>query len=241
MAEPFLIAHRGDSENAPENTLTAFRKALEIDPPPDFIELDVHLSRDGEIVVMHDPSLDRTTDGHGLLVELPWREISAFFASYLQVHAKRFLDERIPRLRDVLDLVAGTNVGLMIEVKSAQATETVLSLFRKHSQESEHIIASFDLQVLETAAQISPDVQRLWLVDVLRDDRIEAVSKLDVAIVGAGRRTSYDCIKRLQQNRKQVWIWTVDSESEALRFASWKVDGLVTNRPRVVRSLLRKG
>ena len=64
MAEPFLIAHRGDSENAPENTLTAFRKALEIDPPPDFIELDVHLSRDGEIVVMHDPSLDQIGRAH---------------------------------------------------------------------------------------------------------------------------------------------------------------------------------
>ncbi len=236
-----MIAHRGDSENAPENTLAAFRKALEIDPPPDFIELDVHLSRDGEIVVMHDPSLDRTTDGHGLILELTWREISIYFASYLQVHAKRFLHERIPRLRDVLDLVAGTNIGLMIEVKSEEATERVLDLIRERSQGSEHIIASFDLPVLETAAQISPDVRRLWLVDVLRDDRIEWASKLDVAIVGAGRRTPYDCVKRLQQNRKQVWIWTVDSEPEAERFASWEVDGLITNRPRVLRSLLRKG
>ena len=241
MVGPLLIAHRGDSANAPENTLAAFRSALEVEPPPEYLELDVHLSLDGEIVVMHDPTLDRTTDGHGLIAELPWKEISTYRASYSQRYSQRFVNEPLPRLRDVLDLVRDTDVGLMIELKSPQVTRPVLNLLRERGEGSQHVVASFDLDSLAVAASSSPAVRRLWLVDALRDDSIGLCSRLDVSIVGAGYCPLRDHVERVQQTGKQVWIWTVDDEAEATRLASWQVDGLITNRPRAMRSVFPKG
>jgi len=113
---PFVVAHRGDSGNAPENTLPAFSAALDAGAP--VLECDVHLSRDGVVVVIHDETVDRTTGGVGVVDDLPWDELGRLDAGYAARHGDRFRGTRIPRLEELLDLARG-RAEVMIEIKAA--------------------------------------------------------------------------------------------------------------------------
>ena len=106
------VAHRGASGNYPENTLIAFQKALEIGV--DEIELDLYLTKDDHLIVMHDSTVDRTTDGTGVIAELTLTEIRALDAG--RVFGERFRGERVPTWEEALDLVQG-KVGLNVHLK----------------------------------------------------------------------------------------------------------------------------
>jgi len=106
-AGPLLIGHRGNPAEAPENTVAAVRAALAVQPPPEFVEVDVRRSADGRLVVLHDADLERTTGQPGKAAELPWEEIRQRSAGTAPV----------PLLEEVLDAVAGSGTGVMIEIK----------------------------------------------------------------------------------------------------------------------------
>jgi len=111
---PFLIAHRGFSSVAPENTLVAFELAL--DAGAEVLECDVQLSADGVAVVLHDPTVDRTTDGRGDVRELAWDQIRGLDAGYNERFAGAFAGQRVPRLEDLLDLARG-RASVFVEIK----------------------------------------------------------------------------------------------------------------------------
>lgn len=111
-----MVAHRGTPEEAPENTLPSFRAALATGAP--VLECDVHASRDGVVVVIHDATLDRTTDAHGAVAERDWAELSRVDAGYPRRFGARFRDTRLPRLEELLDLARG-RAQVMVEVKTA--------------------------------------------------------------------------------------------------------------------------
>ena len=111
---PAIAAHRGGARLWPENSLTAFRGALGLGV--DLVELDVHQTRDGEVVVVHDPTLERTTTGRGAVRELTWAELSP-------VIVRGTTDERLPRLAEVLALLQPTPVGLLLEIKTGPGGE----------------------------------------------------------------------------------------------------------------------
>jgi hypothetical protein len=113
MPKPLIIAHRGASAYAPENTLAAFKKAIDLGA--DGIELDVHLSKDGEVVVIHDRTIDRTSNGKGQVAEMSLKELKALdFGSWF---SDEYQKESIPLLREVLELLKDWNGLLNIELK----------------------------------------------------------------------------------------------------------------------------
>jgi glycerophosphoryl diester phosphodiesterase len=114
MDTPFLIAHRGGATEAPENTLAAFRHALSLGIR--YVELDVQMSSDGELVVIHDETLDRTTSGSGPVGDHTYEELRRLDAG--SWFAPEYAGERIPTLREVLDLCVLEGVGVVIELKS---------------------------------------------------------------------------------------------------------------------------
>src|SRR5438067_2355598 len=114
MEPPILIAHRGGSLEAPENTLAAFRHAIELGMR--YVELDVQMSRDGELVVIHDETVDRTTGGHGPVARLTFEELHRLDAG--SHFGPEYAGERIPILREVLELCADAGVGVVVEIKS---------------------------------------------------------------------------------------------------------------------------
>ena len=116
---PLVIAHRGDSARRPENTLASFASALEIGA--EVVEFDVQLTKDGEVVVIHDPTVDRTTDGTGRVVELTLAELRRLSAGYPARFGDQYRGEKIPTLSEVLGLIRDRAIG-MIEIKHDSVT-----------------------------------------------------------------------------------------------------------------------
>src|SRR5258708_12492052 len=118
---PLVIAHRGDSAHRPENTLAAFASALEIGAA--IAEFDVHLTRDGEVVVIHDATLDRTTNGHGAVRNMTLAEIRRLSAGYPARFGSTYRGERVPTLGEVLGLLR-ERAQALIKIKPDPATHT---------------------------------------------------------------------------------------------------------------------
>ncbi|MGH7411421.1 MAG: glycerophosphodiester phosphodiesterase family protein, partial [Candidatus Methylomirabilis sp.] len=153
------IAHRGASALAPENTMAAFEKAIELGA--DVIELDLHLTRDGELVVIHDDTLDRTTDGRGPVHGRSLEEIRRLDAG--RWFGQAFAGERIPTLSEVLDRFAG-KIPLALEVKAGSAffpgiEERLVSALRHHSAVEQTAVASFDHFALKRLKEIEPTLR----------------------------------------------------------------------------------
>ncbi len=153
-----VIAHRGASGEAPENTLAAFRRAMR--SSADIIEVDVRLTRDGRLVCMHDASVRRTTDGDGLVHDLTLDEIKALDAG--SWFDPSFVSERVPTLREALDLMGGTHF-VNIEIKTSPATDDmtpvvnkVVELLRDRELLGDAMISSADPNVLAAARRLEP-------------------------------------------------------------------------------------
>jgi len=115
-----VIAHRGDSAAHPENTLASFAAALEIGAA--IIEFDVHLTRDGEVVVIHDPKVDRTTDGHGIIKQMTLADIRRLSAGYPTRFGSTYLGQKVPTLAETLGLLH-ERAKAMIEIKPEAVTD----------------------------------------------------------------------------------------------------------------------
>lgn len=168
-----IVAHRGSSGSAPENTLAAFRKAIA--DGADGIELDVRLTRDGELVVLHDQRINRTTNGRGKIWDLTLAEMRQFDAG--SWYAKKFSRERIPTLREVLDLLP-QHFLLNIEVKTdgqprarQRLSESLARLLREEKSAGRVVVSSFDHKFLKRFHQLAPAIRIGALYLPLRDFR----------------------------------------------------------------------
>ncbi len=248
-ARPLLIAHRGANDQAPENTLSAFRVAAE--SKADACELDVHLTKDGQVVVFHDATLSRMTNGAGRISDYPWQQLK-----HLKItngsHWEHY-DEHIPLLYDVLtDL--GHKLAFQIELKSfyslrgkhkrQQLVEAVLKILHTLNLESRVVIKSFDPLALNAVKTYAPHVTCSYLLLPYAHG---------LGQIGPGRKAFADCeiiepspirqqatIQRLHAQNKRVITWTVDNPNQAHRLQDWRVDGIVTNKIETLRSALQK-
>lgn len=157
------IGHRGSREKAPENTMASFRQAVE--DGADGIELDVQLSKDGELVVIHDGTLDRTTNGQGSVSEYTLEEIRNLDAG--SWFDPKFAGEKVPTLDESLQWAKG-KTRVDIEVKkeaTAHITpESLIGAVRAHGMENEVAITSFDRQFVETVEELAPNIETGVLV-----------------------------------------------------------------------------
>jgi len=154
-----IFGHRGASGHAPENTLEAFRLALEMGA--DGFELDVHLSRDGKLVVIHDETLDRTTDGTGYVRDLTLAQLKELDASN---HMEQYRGAKIPTLAEVFELVRSTRCIVNVEIKTDECCypgieEKCLALAKEMGVEEQVIYSSFNHYTLLKLRQLKPDVK----------------------------------------------------------------------------------
>src|SRR5574341_205862 len=155
--KPTVMAHRGNSEECPENTLAAFRRA--IDDGADLIETDLHLTRDGVIVCLHDPSVDRTTDGAGAVADLTLDQIKQLSASYGR---PEFVDERIPTLDEVIALLP-PHLILALELKTDRFLEPAIcrqlaAQLEQAGRRNRAVILSFSTERVAAFKQAAPGV-----------------------------------------------------------------------------------
>lgn len=218
-----IYGHRGASAEYPENTLPAFRRALELGV--EGIELDVHLSADGVPVVIHDETVDRTTNGQGAVADLTVEQLRQLDAGQ---------GEYVPTLAEVLDLV-GDKLHVDIEVKANAAGEAVLKEVEGRS--TRWLISSFDWDVLRYVRSVDKDAD-LWVLAVGATD--EALATVEE--VGAGalaiwqRALDEDIARYLAEKGVKFWPWTVNDVDQARRFLEWGAIGICTDDPAALQA-----
>jgi len=230
VAGPTWIAHRGNSSAAPENTLASVHSALALDPRPHFIEIDVHRSADGELVVIHDSTLERTTDGTGRVAELTWEELRAVSAGYTE-RFDGFEDERLPTLHEILDAVTGTDTGVMIEIKAQGIGGDVARLLEERGDVDRHVVASFYAAEVVEASLAHPDVRTLYLVEDATPAEIELAHRIGAHVLGAHHESVTPTRAALARERGLlVWVYTVNETEHVERVQEVRVDGIISDR-----------
>ena len=237
-----LVAHRGASAYAPENTIAAYREAFE--RGAEIAECDVHLSRDGELIVMHDPTVDRTTDGSGEVSELTLAEISRLDAG---AHFdKRFRGEPVPTLAQLLDFVRG-RLALFIEVKSGPETiEPLAALLRARRRQRKQVaIISFDEEVVAESEARMPDIPTMLLVWTGPGqakpgaEAVDRVVALGAEMIGVSTHgASPELVALAHEARIGVFVYTVNDAANTVRLVEYGVDGIHTDAPDFVREVL---
>jgi glycerophosphoryl diester phosphodiesterase len=226
------IAHRGASAYAPENTIAAFDKAVE--QGADAIELDLHLSRDGELVVIHDDTLDRTTDGSGPVHQRSLAELMRLDAG--RWFGEAFAGERIPTLSEVLDRFVG-RIPLALEVKAGSdffpgIEETLVSALRRHSAIEDAAVASFDHFALKRLKEIEPTLRTAALL-VGRPVSLSALAgpaRADGLAIEASFVTKAE-VEACRAAGLKLVVWVVNEPAQMRHFIRLGVDGIITDRP----------
>lgn len=255
---PRLFAHRGGAREAPENTLEAFAHGLEAGA--DRLEMDVHATADGEVVVIHDATVDRTTDGRGRVADLPLealRRLDAGFRFRDPSGAPSFRGRgvRIPTLAEVLETFPGVPLNIEIKQREPPIERAVLDLLDRSGALGSVLLAAEDGAIMERIrACRRPDVLtgfstddvvafvRAWQAGAL--DRWEppgAALQVPPDFLGRPLVTA-ELVERAHALGLEVHVWTVDDEGEIARLVALGVDGIMTDLPTVAaRALGRSG
>jgi glycerophosphoryl diester phosphodiesterase len=216
------IAHRGASAYEPENTLRSFKRAIEM--KADMIELDVRLSYDRHLVIMHDENVDRTTNGHGLVREKTLSELKKLDAGK---------GERIPTFEEVIDLAKG-KAGFVIELKEPGTEKGVISLVKENNLIEDAFIVSFNQDTLRNARKLEPTI-RTGLILFSSPDPVKLAKEcLADAVAPFHDFVAKDLIEKAHSNNLILITWTVDNRKRAEELGEIGVDGIVTNKPDLI-------
>ena len=228
---PVIIeAHRGDSANAPENTMAAFRCAVNLKVPA--IELDIRPAKDGMLMVIHDDTVYRTTGSLGTVCDMTSSELLALDAGSRFAH--KFAGEKIPTLTDVLNLLAGNKIQLNIEIKTSppgmNVPHTLVNLLRRFGKEKHYVVSSFSLRALLDVRTIAPEIT---LALIGNGPKILPQARLNRLPWIHGKFNTVDklLVDQAHASGIRVNIWTMDDPA---RFAYWKntgIDKICTNCP----------
>lgn len=215
-----IIGHRGAAGYEPENTLRSFRKAIEIGV--DWIELDVRQTADGHLVVIHDDTVDRTTNGHGRIREMSLTELKNLDAGK---------GDRVPTLEEVINLAKG-RVKMIVEIKEDGTEVEVLNAIEKNDLVEETIISSFHFDPLRRIKELSPGIMTAGIASKLPIEfhRLHNVFLADTIflrkdIVSAG------IVDEAHRDGFLVCVWNVDDSREVAKYADMGVDFISSNYP----------
>lgn len=229
----FIAAHRGDRAHAPENTMAALEAALDSDF--EFVEVDVQLSSDGAPVLIHDDTVDRTTDGAGAVSELTLDELRALDAG--SWYAPEFAGAQVPLLDEFLDALAGSRKKALVELKGHWAPEgirTVLDAVYLRGVQNRVVFGSFNLTTIAHLARTAPAIPRVIIKRDLPQDPVALVRYYDaIAILTTPASLENDpqVVERMHAAGLGVLLYTLNSEKRWSEALAYGVDGIVTDKP----------
>ncbi len=227
MRIPLIIAHRGDSSRALENSLEAFRLALAV--PADMIEFDLRMSKDGVLYVMHDRHTGRTADYNIDIEQATSGEIAGL---------RLRNGEPIPTLDDVLRLVAG-RVGINIEIKSDGAGAALGRHLFLYRYSGYLMVSSFKEAEAQEARGVMLDLPTAVIYDTFSSRHVAAYKSKGFPIVSLRKNTVTEHLaKACRAQGVQIFVWTVDDEEEMKRCVEWELDGIYTNKPAELKSVI---
>jgi glycerophosphoryl diester phosphodiesterase len=241
---PVVVAHRGDKAHAPENTLSAFKMAA--DKGADAVEFDVKLTADGYVVVLHDQTVDRTTNGLGNVAKLPLAALQDLDAGVQ--FPGQFPGEKIPTLEDVFSSL-GDRLYMNVELTNYSTpndalVSKVVDLVKKHGMEKRVLFSSFFARNLQKANTLVPEVPRGLLT---------MSGLLGVWGRTFGWRGDYAALHpfmtdvnaglmfRVHAAGKRINAWTVNTETDMKRMIGFGVDGIITDDPALALKIIGRG
>lgn len=233
MILPKIIAHRGASAYAPENTIAAFKHAKFLGA--EMVEFDVVLCADGTPVVLHDENVKRTSDGRGLVNTFSFEALQSLDAG--KWFAKKYAGEKIPSFQQVLEFLDAYDMQANVEIKPIEGyeLETVAAVMFAINQfwpeENESLlVSSFNYQVLEAVRDFSPEQPIGLLMHHWQDDWLEKVDKLNCVSVHLNQRIiTQPRLDELKERGVKVLSYTVNRASKAKKLFAMGIDGIFTD------------
>lgn len=236
-----IFAHRGFSGKYPENTMLAFQKAVEIGV--DGIELDVHLTKDNEIVIIHDEDIKRTCDGEGLVKDMTLEELRKFDASATFRGVYGFCG--IPTLREYFELVKDTAIITNIELKTGvyeypTIEKRVIDMVREFGLSDRIIFSSFNHFTVKRCEEIAPEIKRGFLTGDWLYDFGKYTAERNVQCCHPWHISlSEETVKEMHAAGCEINTWTVNEYADIEKLSKWGVDSLIGNFPDRMIEVLR--
>lgn len=246
------IAHRGASAYAPENTIAAIRTAQRMGA--DMVEVDVQRSRDGALVLIHDETLDRTTNARIVFPDRePWRVSDFTYDELLRLDAgvwksPNFAGAAIPTLADALAVLATSTTGLLIELKSpelypgivadlAAELDGVARVPHPAGDADRIIVQSFNIAAMKEYKTLHPTIP-VGLLGVPSVDNLAALATWADQVNPQHRSVERDYVERVHESGLDCLVWTVNTQPDLVRALRMGADGIITNRPDALRDCL---
>ncbi|WP_285768186.1 glycerophosphodiester phosphodiesterase [Peribacillus sp. SI8-4] len=242
-----IFAHRGSKGTHPENTIAAFQKAAETGA--DGIEFDVHLSADGELVIIHDETLDRTTSLTGYVKEYTAQQLKTGDAGVK--YAKEFIGERIPFLGEVFDWAKANRLWMNVEIKTDKLAyegieQKIIDSIRHHKMEHRVILSSFNHQSIEKVKLLAPDLERALLFEELPDNLEQILRDKQESGFHPDKNSLTEATNELAKTLGyKIRPWVANEEADVIKLAKMGVDVIMTDYPeraiKTVKSLDSNG
>lgn len=230
-----VIAHRGGAASAPENTLAALERAVAAGA--DWAEIDLRMTKDGEVVALHDPTLNRTTGVKGAVSELNLRAVRELDAG--DWFSPDFEGERVPTLTEILDTARG-RIGLMLELKHTPSDhlvlEKVVAQIRAKGMEETCMVASAALELLLRCKELAPSIQTVYIGEDTMPE-LWSLHYVDGYSISVSGLTAWD-VERAHREGRELYVWTVNEMEELEAALALGVDGLVSDDPILVLEVL---
>ena len=231
MRLPWVIAHRGASAVAPENTMSAFRRAVEMGA--ECIETDLHLSRDGRLVILHDTTLNRTTSGDGLVKTYTFKELRELDAG--KWFSKDFAGERLPTIEELLDYAGQADLSLFLEIKGGAGygvERAVISALRGRKESKAAVVLCFDASVLDRIHQLDRLLMTGLLFETGGEDMVKEAVRVGARQIGPrGDCVTPELVADAHRRGLKMITWTINEAAQMRALAAIGVDGIITNHP----------
>jgi glycerophosphoryl diester phosphodiesterase len=221
-----VVAHRGVSSLAPENTLPAFELGIELNV--DYVEFDVQKSLDDSLMIIHDATVDGTTQSSGLVSSFSYQQLKQMDAG--SWYSAEFIGTEIPTLYEVMNLLKGKS-KMCIELKAANIETQAVQLIETMGLVDEVIVESFDYPQLQTVRSLNPSIKLCYLTSVLTQTKINEAIALNIEVIGSGGNPDIWLVKSAQNAGLEVWNYTINNGSTLLNRISKGLDGIFTDNP----------
>lgn len=230
-----LFAHRGVSSEYPENTMAAFRAAAKMKAHG--IELDVQMTKDGKVVVIHDETIDRTTNGIGYVKDFVWNQLKRFDAGSW-FHPK-FSRESIPLLEEVLQWIKTLDYPLMVNIELKndiiaypELEEEVLHLIQEYHVENQCILSSFNKASLKKIYELNHSIETAYLIEGIPVDILKVVENIPVKAIHCEASFAQSIIgKKVQERGYPIRVFTINTVSEYNNLIKSNVSAIITDYP----------
>lgn len=243
MKSVSIIAHRGLSDRFPENTALSIRQAIALEA--DYCEFDVTITDDEQVVLMHDDTLERTTNGKGLVSQKNWEELKGLDAGSWK--SSEFKGEPVPLLKDILPLFANKKCKPVIEIKESGTTDQVVEMVVQAELAQRAVIISYHQDVVQQVSASKTGIRSGWIygrssklyapdrtADFLADV-LEAcgTNLLDISY----KVLDKDLARGLRQRNCEIWIYTANDKKAFDKYRSFEISGFTTDRADVLLKL----